>query len=167
MKNCYGCLYSFHSLPRRREASASIFTAFAGNINADFHLSTLQLIILHVGYVRTQIGFFVKGFAHRWSQVELIKLYKINVGADSGGFEFFRLRFAQGGVPTVFDSAPDTTRRALSNVNIGLTTYCIIGVHGHKRRLLLYHWRVCMGSTVKVNQWVRSRDFAGGVCMKT
>ena len=41
-----------------------------------------------------------------------------DVGEDSGGFEYFRLGFAQGRVPTEFDSGPSTTRRAPSNGTI-------------------------------------------------
>ena len=51
--------------------------------------------------------------------MRIIRNTSVHVGEDSGGFEYFRLGFAQGCVPTEFDSVPDTARRALSNGPIG------------------------------------------------
>ena len=51
--------------------------------------------------------------------VALARVDNLDVSEVSGGFEYFRLGFAHGRVPTELDSVPSRTRRALSNGTIG------------------------------------------------
>ena len=50
-----------------------------------------------------------------------------HVNEVSGGFEYFHLRFGQGGVPSEVDSVPDRIRRSLSDGILGCYLFANVG----------------------------------------
>ena len=67
----------------------------------------------HIPMVQFFLSFFVNFLLTSFGQLTLASF--AHVSEVSGGFEYSRLGFVHGGVPTELDSVPDTTRRALSH----------------------------------------------------